>query len=586
MNTKPVAVGELFGGHMLTRWGRQLDPENVLPEYPRPQLVRPNWASLNGRWDYAITERSASPPEKFDGQIIVPFPIESQLSGVTRRVLPTQQIWYRRRFIAPRIEPNGRTLLHFGAVDWQCDAIVNGTPVGQHQGGYDPFSFDITGALTNSDEQELLVCVWDPNDAGIQPRGKQALNPRNIWYTSITGIWQTVWLEPVPAISIRRLKITPDVDAGVVRVLADLSGPGKDLSLTVLDSTGIVIAKGRADSVLQFEVHSPKLWSPDDPFLYDIKVRLGRDTEILDEVSSYFAMRSISVKIGADGIRRMLLNGNPVFQLGPLDQGFWPDGLYTAPTDEALRFDIETMKQFGFNMVRKHVKVEPERWYYWCDRLGLLVWQDMPSGMIDCTPLHAISPETPDAVFTLEEQAGFKRELLAMMDSLHNHPCIVVWVPFNEGWGQHCSSDVLKWVKDHDPSRLVDGPSGWTDRGVGDLHDMHAYPGPDMFPAHPTRVSVLGEFGGLGLPPSEGHLWWTKENWSYATYSQSELQEKYNQLFLKLIPLIERGLCAAVYTQLTDVEGEINGLLTYDREITKFDHVELTQIHNRIIRNT
>jgi Glycosyl hydrolases family 2, TIM barrel domain len=299
-------------------------------------------------------------------------------------------------------------------------------------------------------------------------------------------------------------------------------------------------------------------------------------------------MRRISLGKDSDGIPRMMLNGKTVFQLGPLDQGFWPDGLYTAPTDEALRSDIEAMKKFGFNMVRKHVKVEPDRWYYWCDRLGLLVWQDMPSGMVDCTPVHAVQPGAADAEFTDDQRKDFQSELIAMMDSLHNHPCIVVWVPFNEGWGQHRSNEILQWTKDYDPSRLVDGPSGWNDHGVGDLHDMHAYPGPDMFAVGAegrNRASVLGEFGGLGLPPIEGHLWWKKENWAYATVSPSELQEKYDELFLKLIPLIDRGLAAAVYTQLTDVEGEINGLLTYDREIAKFDPAAMTTIHTRVIKH-
>src|ERR1019366_562516 len=336
MDNEIVAVGELVGGQMMTRWGREVDPENALPEYPRPQLVRPNWLNLNGKWDYAITERNASVPEKFDGQIVVPFPIESQLSGVRRRVLPNQQVWYHRRFVVPRIEAGGRVLLHFGAVDWQCDVLVNGKPVGRHRGGYDPFSFDITDALAGSRDQELLVCVSDPTDAASQPRGKQVLNPRFIWYTSTTGIWQTVWLEAVAQSSIARLKITPDVDAGVVRILANVRGPENGVSLTVLDHSGIVLAKGPAGPVLELSVASPKFWSPEHPFLYDIKVRLGRGNQVLDEVGSYFAMRSIRVGNGPDGIPRMMLNGKIVFQLGPLDQGFWPDGLYTAPTDEAL----------------------------------------------------------------------------------------------------------------------------------------------------------------------------------------------------------------------------------------------------------
>ena len=386
-------------------------------------------------------------------------------------------------------QTGARTLIHFGAVDWHAEVWLNGTRVGEHKGGYDPFTFDITGVLTASGEQELVVAVRDGTDVGYQPRGKQVREPRGIWYTSVTGIWRTVWLETVPSSSIESLRIDPDVDAGSVSVHAVVRGAANDLRarITVLDdNVAVGRAEGDAGAAIQADVPRAKLWSPSAPFLYDLRVELIRDGRTVDAVTSYFGMRKIGIGKGPDGFQRLLLNGRPLFQYGPLDQGWWPDGLYTAPSDAALRYDVEVTKRLGFNMARKHVKVEPARWYYHCDRLGVLVWQDFPNGD------RHIRSDQPDLERSAESAANFRREYRAMIDSLRNHPCIVVWVPFNEGWGQFETDKILAWTKEYDPSRLVDGPSGWTDRGTGDIHDMHRYPGPAMPTPEERRAVVLG----------------------------------------------------------------------------------------------
>ncbi|HYW78787.1 MAG TPA: glycoside hydrolase family 2, partial [Thermoguttaceae bacterium] len=371
-------------GPLMTRWAKEVSPDNVLPEYPRPQLVRREWQNLNGLWEYAIRPKDGATPTQFDGPIMVPFAVESSLSGVARRVGETNRLWYRRAFDRPALPPGGRLLLHFGAVDWHAVVWINGQKVGEHRGGYDPFSFDITDALKTDGPQELVVGVWDPTDSSTQPRGKQIREPGGIWYTPVTGIWQTVWLEPVPAVYVRSLRITPDIDRGEVRITLDTVGPIDDAQIwaTALDGDReIATTKGRIGDELVLKIPDTKLWSPDSPFLYGLRVGMaGKATDAVDTVESYFGMRKISLGKDAAGHTRLLLNNRPLFQYGPLDQGWWPDGLYTAPTDEALRHDIEVTRQLGFNMIRKHVKVEPQRWYYHCDRLGMLVWQDMPNG--------------------------------------------------------------------------------------------------------------------------------------------------------------------------------------------------------------
>ena len=568
-------------GPLATRWTSQVTPETPHSEYPRPQLVRDAWINLNGLWEYAIRPLEESQPHNFDGYILVPFAPESSLSGVMRSVGEDAQLWYRRTFNTSELSDDGRVLLHFGAVDWRATVWLNGNQVGQHEGGYDAFTFDISDSIDSAvPEQELVIAAWDPVDTSIQPRGKQVNQPEGIWYTSVTGIWQTVWLEQVPESSIASLEMTSDIDANVFRLRVNARGVADSYQVEAIASVGgvqVAQQRGAVDDLLEVVIDDPRLWSPEDPFLYNLTVRLVGDGDPVDEVTSYFGMRKITVATDASGVNRLFLNNKPVLMLGPLDQGWWPDGLYTAPTDEALLYDLEITKQLGFNMVRKHVKVEPERWYYHADRLGLLVWQDMPNGD------RHIERTAPDLVRSSDSASIYHKELKAMIDTHANHPSIVVWVPFNEGWGQFDTDAVLSLVKEYDPTRLVDGPSGWADRGSGDIYDLHDYPGPPLLaPLELDRAVVLGEFGGLGLP-LEGHLWWNKRNWGYRTYATTdELHESYEELMKRLSPLVVKGLAAAVYTQTTDVEGEVNGLMTYDREVVKFDAEPLTAIHQAL----
>ncbi len=543
---------------LATKWAATVNPDAPLPEYPRPQMVRERWLNLNGRWEYAVRSGEQPAPATFDGRIVVPFAIESALSGVRRALQPEERLWYRRTFDAPADWRGQRVLLHFGAVDWEAEVWLNGTALGVHRGGYDPFSFDVTAALRAQGPQELVVAVRDPTDAGAQPRGKQVRKPNGIWYTSVSGIWQTVWLEPIPATAIRGMRIESalEPDQLSIQALTD-GGDAADLRLRVAalaDGREVAATEGAPGAALALAIPDARRWSPDDPFLYSLRVELRRGDAVLDAVESYAGIREVRVAADRAGIPRIELNRRPVFQFGPLDQGFWPDGLYTAPSDEALRFDVEAVRRMGGNMLRKHVKVEPARLYYWCDRLGVLVWQDMPSG--DNPP---------------EARGQFEVELRAMIEALRNHPSIVMWVPFNEGWGQYDTPRVVEAVRSWDASRLVNNASGWTDAGVGDTIDVHSYPGPSMAAVEPRRASVLGEFGGLGLPVV-GHTWVNKDNWGYVSYaSPVELTDAYVALIEKLPGLIAQGLCAAVYTQTTDVEIEVNGWLTYDRAVWKVD---------------
>ncbi len=549
-------------GPLATRWASQVDPAKTHPEYPRPQMVRPEWVNLNGLWDFAIRPKDGDRPADFDGRILVPFPVESALSGVMKPVKPDQRLWYRRTFALAPPQPGKRWLLHFGAVDWDTTVILNGKTLGAHRGGYDPFSFDVTDAFAPSGTQELVVSVWDPTDAGSQPRGKQVLKPGGIMYTANTGIWQTVWLEPVPDVRIDSLNLVPDVDASELRLTVTLSGARVDSRIMARVFDGdreIAAAEGQPGSPFALKIREPKLWSPNQPFLYGLRVAIHGG----DEVQSYFGMRKIVLAKDESGINRLFLNGKPLFQLGPLDQGWWPDGLYTAPTDQALKYDLDITRQLGFNMIRKHVKVEPDRWYYWCDTMGILVWQDMPAG------------DNRDA----SSKTQFAVELERMIDARRNHPSIVMWVPFNEGWGQHDTPQYVEWIKHHDPTRLVNNASGWTDTKTGDVVDMHNYPGPGMPPTEPTRAAVLGEFGGLGLP-LENHVWVDKNNWGYRSFKNREaLSSAYQELISRLRGLVAKGLSAAVYTQTTDCEVEVNGLMTYDREVIKLPVEAVAQAH-------
>ena len=567
--------GEASAQTMLTRWADDLDPDAPLPEYPRPQMTRQVWVNLNGRWDYAITDAKASVPKKWDGKITVPFAVESQLSGVKRRVGDSEALWYHRSFKTPELADGGRLLLHFGAVDWQAVVWVNGKRVGEHRGGFDAFTFDVTDALKAGGENELHVKVIDPTDSSTQPRGKQVRNPHGIWYTPVTGIWQTVWLEPVPGGHIESIKITPDLDRHTVSIVVNAAG-AEGLQAKVSAEKDVTFATGKLGEAIGLKLDASvydTAWSPDSPQLYDLTVELVRDGQVVDSVHSYFALRKIEVRKAADGYNRLFLNNEPVFQYGPLDQGWWPDGLYTAPTDEALAYDIEITKAMGFNMARKHVKVEPARWYYHADRLGLMVWQDMPNGD------GHVGPGQPDITRSAASEAIYREEWEQIVTQFYNHPSIVVWVPFNEGWGQFKTNEILDWTKQLDPTRLVDGPSGWEDRDGGDMYDMHNYPGPGMFPVEDKRASVLGEFGGLGLA-LPGHLWQEKENWGYRSFDDADaLSKRYEQAVHELRLLIGQGLAAAVYTQTTDVEGEINGMLTYDRDVIKIPAEGLSELH-------
>jgi beta-galactosidase/beta-glucuronidase len=566
-------------GPLTTPWTDKVKAESAWPEYPRPQMARAKWTNLNGLWDYAIRPQEENRPAQYEGKLLVPFAVESALSGVKRPLTPTERLWYRRTFVAPAFG-GGRLLLHFDAVDWRAEVWVNGKPVGKHEGGYDPFTFDITGALKpGSQPQEVVVAVWDPTDTGLQPRGKQVLNPNSIWYTAVSGIWQTVWLEPVAAKHIESLGMTPDLDGRKLRLTVRTEGDADFTATAKLRGKVVGRVNGKTNREASLAVSEIAPWSPASPALYDLEVKLKSG----DLVASYFGMRKIAFQKDSAGFNRIYLNNSPLFLIGPLDQGWWPDGLYTAPTDEALRWDIETLKKLGYNMARKHVKVEPARFYYWCDKLGFLIWQDLPSAMTNKIPSNVRKGAATDAVFPADAAATWEKELRALIANLQNAPSVGVWVPFNEGWGQHDTSAVLRLVKSLDPSRLVDGPSGWEDRGEGDFKDMHEYPGPNMFPALDGRVSVLGEFGGLGLP-LEGHLWWNKRNWGYRTFEErAKLQSGFEELLQKLEPLVKQGLAAAIYTQTTDVEGEVNGLITYDRKVIKYDAAKLSELHQRLI---
>ena len=542
---------------LFTRWAKDVTPTNVLPEYPRPQLVRGDWLNLNGLWDYALTGDTTNPPAQFSGQILVPFPVESGLSGVAQPLKPEGKLWYHRRVKIPGEWSGRRVRLNFGAVDWRCQVWVNQKPVGEHQGGYDTFSFNITPALNGNGQAEILICVTDPTE-GDQPRGKQAIKPEGVFYTSTSGIWQTVWLEPVTETCIERLKLTPDLDAQGLRLQVAVASLADDLEVEASAKIGDQVVGhvvGMPNAPLLLPVPKARLWSPEDPFLYDLEVVLKRGGREVDRVKSYFGMRDVSSQKDERGRMAVALNRKPYFQIGLLDQGFWPDGIYTAPTDEALRFDLEFLKRSGFNLVRKHVKIEPERWYYWCDKLGLLVWQDMPSA----------NNTTPEA------RNDFEIELRRMIEGRFNHPAIIQWVLFNEGWGQFDTERLVKEIGKLDPSRLVDNAAGWTDMRVGDIVDTHSYPEPGVIEPDAQRATVLGEFGGIGFR-MEGHTW-SSESWGYESAVNVEgVRAWYLRLMRAVWRLHDKsGLSASVFTQITDVETECNGLMTYDRAVSKID---------------
>ncbi|GAB3002459.1 glycoside hydrolase family 2 [Amycolatopsis acidiphila] len=562
-----------------TPWTDQVSPTNALPEYPRPQLTRDRWQNLNGVWEFAKASPGEAPPvgKSLAERILVPYPVESALSGIMRH---ETQMWYRRTFTVPRdwqVGRGQRLLLHFQAVDYDATIIVNGRTVARHTGGYDAFSVDVTDALTTAKDQEIVVGVSDPNDQGGQPLGKQRTPGDGIFYTPTSGIWQTVWMEPVASAHIDRLDVTPDLASGSVSVNALVGGPVRQRVEVVAYDHGKVVtrANGNANEPVKLTLRNPHLWSPDDPFLYDLRVRLSSG----DEVGSYFGMRSISVGQTPDGRQRMLLNGEFVMQLGPLDQGFWPDGIYTAPTDAALKSDLQQEKALGFNMVRKHIKVEPDRWYYYADKLGLLVWQDMPAMKDDVEP-------TPAA------QVNYESELHRMIDQHRSFPSIVTWVPFNEGWGDYDVGRIADDIKAWDPSRLVDAESGVNccrsepDSGRGDIYDDHTYTGPGTPVQTGTRAAVDGEYGGLGLKV-DGHQFDPSGSFAYEMEPDSAtLTRRYGELQQRLQLVAQRcGVSAGVYTQTTDVEKEVNGFLTYDRQVKKMDFAAVRAANLAVIKN-
>ena len=563
---------------IVTKWSQDVDPLKPWLQYPRPDMVRNAWINLNGLWDYAITQKGIK-PEKWDGSILVPYPVESAISGVRKRVSENQNLWYKRSFSIPNVWNKKHMLLNFEACDWETTVWIDGKEAGTHRGGYDPFTFDITAALGSNKLHELLVCVWDPTDKGTQPRGKQVSSPGSIWYTPTTGIWQTVWIEPVNEAYISSFRTVTDADNGAIMIKTDVKNAQAGSLIYKIKKEGktIVSATGKPEDGIKFSIKDPILWSPDKPFLYDISIELKNNGKTVDYITSYTGIRKISVGKTTDGFTRMLLNNEFIYQNGPLDQGFWPDGIYTPPTENAMVYDLQMTKKMGFNMLRKHVKVENRIFYYWCDKLGILVWQDMPSGD------KSIWGNMQDIDKSKEATEQYELELKRMIETKYNHPSIIMWVPFNEGWGQFETGRITRLIADYDPTRLVNSSSGWTDRGKGNINDIHHYPDPAVQPAEEKRAIVLGEFGGLGLP-LQGHTW-EQKNWGYRNMVDTlQLLTKYESYFDMVHRFVkENGLSATIYTQTTDVETETNGLMTYDRKVNKMGVENVYNANNNII---
>jgi beta-galactosidase/beta-glucuronidase len=587
MISTATAEWKIAGDKIRTQWAETIDPQNVLPEYPRPQLERELWLNLNGLWNYAITPFNTAKPSTFEGQILVPFAIESALSGVQKTLKPTDILWYERTFTVPAKWASQSVMLNFGAVDWSADVYVNDILGGSHTGGYAPFSMDITAALKKG-EQKLTVRVWDPTDSVHHPVGKQRLNPSGIWYTAVSGIWQTVWIEPVSkANNIKGIATDCDIVRGEIYADIECANNNGILNIEVKDGDKVVYStKVSCGSRAILPIIDAKLWSPEKPHLYDLNITLEQNGKVVDSAKSYAALRKFAKERDNQGHLRMTLNGKPIFMYGPLDQGWWPDGLYTAPTDEALLSDVILTKELGFNTIRKHIKVEPARWYYHCDREGIIVWQDMP-----CLALYQNKGEWgrnnigggSDSPVTREEKNCYYKEWQEIMDALRFFPSIGVWVPFNEAWGQFDTETVAEWTAAYDPTRLINAASGGNLRLCGDILDIHNYPAPSM-PFHSSDyVVVLGEYGGIGFPIKD-HLWWNKRNWGYIQFNNTdEVTAEYVKYATMLKKFIPQGMAAAIYTQTTDVEGEVNGFVTYDRKVTKMDKAKVKAINTEII---
>lgn len=564
-----------------TRWAKEVNPNHTLEEYPRPQMKRANWENLNGLWNYEVTKKDES-PTKYNGSILVPYPIESALSGVEKALQPDENLWYRRIFTSPSRSRETKTLLHFGAVDWQATVFVNGKEAGAHTGGYTAFTIDITDKLKGG-ENEIVVKVFDPSDRGIGPHGKQVLNPQNIYYTPTSGIWQTVWLETVPQTYVTNIITTPDIDRGTLNLNIQLNDKKANAEIEAIAS------KNGKKIAVWHSIHNegklviPKahLWSPEDPFLYDLTIRIKQNGKTVDEIKSYFGMRKISTSQDAKGIDRICLNNKPYYNLGTLDQGFWPEGLYTAPTDDALAFDIKAIKAMGFNTIRKHIKVEPAKWYYDADKIGMLVWQDM----VD-----------PNQSLPEGSKQEFEKESKEILEQLHNYPCITTWVVFNEEWGAYDQKRITKWVKETDPSRIVNGHSGGflyvndqKSKGAdtvyvnSDMTDIHSYPNPMQSKKEASKAQVCGEFGGIGVSVA-GHQWNDLQGWGYVQATPKELIAKYTVMIKRLKQLKNEGLSGSIYTQPFDVEGEENGLMTYDRDIIKMPVKKIREINSVLVK--
>ncbi|MCR4926316.1 MAG: glycoside hydrolase family 2 [Clostridiales bacterium] len=576
-----------------TRWRNMVDADNVLPEYPRPQLVRDEWINLNGVYDYVITQMGSKWPEKFTGKILVPFCIESELSGVCKPLEPGELLWYKRKFTIPESYDGKKILLHFGAVDWKAKVYVNSSLVGGHTGGYCPFTVDIT-ACAKTGENELVVSVYDPTDEGWQQRGKQVLEPHGFWYTATSGIWQTVWLEAVDETYIKDIKITPNIDKERIHLIVDIENKC-ELHATIKDGDKVIFDNKITNNEF-ISIPEPVYWSPENPHLYDIEISVLDGNKVCDKVKSYFGMRKFSIENDEKGLPRLCLNNKPYFQRGLLDQGYWCESLLTAPTDESMIYDIQKMKDLGFNMLRKHIKIEPARWYYHCDRLGMIVWQDMVSGgeyigTLTAGVLPLLNVKLKDNNYkrfkrgNIQARIGFNRELFEMLDYLYNFPSIGCWVPFNEGWGQFDAADIYARIKAFDSTRIVDHASGWYDQGCGDLNSVHKYILKIKPPKQPDRKRpfVLSEFGGYSRV-CENHTFDENKSFGYKMFKdEKELTTAYKKLIEEQVaPLIEKGLSATVYTQVSDVEREVNGIMTYDREIVKIDEETIKEMNKKL----
>jgi len=597
------------GGEMMSQWGKKVSPENVWQEYPRPQFERTEWKNLNGLWDYSLLKTNQSEPKRFQGKILVPFSFESPLSGVGKKITPEDKMWYKKSFSLPKNWDGKDVIIHFEAVDYHCSVWVNDILVGSHKGGFDRFSFNITPYLKLKGNQKVVLSVEDATNFSSQPRGKQQINASGIYYTPVSGIWQTVWLEAVsPEAYLEEVKTTTDLDRSLV-TLTPLANKalvsGYKVAVEVFfEGKKVTSGSTESNKALSLKINHPHLWSPDHPHLYTIKMSFANPNgKLIDRVESYFGMRKISLG-DHKGVKYLFLNNEPLFHYGTLDQGWWPDGLLTPPSDEAMRYDIEITKAMGFNMIRKHVKIEPDRWYYHCDQLGIMVWQDMPSynRLALKTQEEMEKTKNKDRIYNSlerirvgqadlnrrsEDADQFERELRRMVNIHYNAPSIVMWVPFNEGWGQYDSCRITEFVKSLDPNRLVNPTSGWTLRPCGDIYDIHTYHvNLTVPPTALDRATVIGEFGGIGFPIKE-NLWNPEmRNWGYQTYySSDELLKNYIYKLDQIVQMKEKnGLSAAVYTQTTDVEGEINGLMTYDREVIKIPAQTLKELHQNLYK--